>query len=340
MSGPTIKVQTWGDDLRLPCFINLAETTGLLSELEPLRRSSNPFQSKHLPALKRNTWFVLRRPVERSGLLVVWPAKQCCVYISGEPTSPKRPYPRIALLRIRVDPQFLNAEAGLTVFAATLRSSTRTLSIEDTLLWKGRSVFNDELFSARWALAVQWIEHYCILDPRLLGGIDIEIANWGSLDSLQPEHVWELQADETGRNRLLWIANYADTPTITSPEPSTLAQALASSGPSGCYSSQALASSGPPGCFSSQAPTLETGPLIANAMRDSGPEQWVLSTGDGSPLGKALIRTLSVSERLRSSKSPKLRVEVAWNPNFSKWEIKAVSESLATVSIANFEAAK
>jgi hypothetical protein len=75
-------------------------------------------------------------------------------------------------------------------------------------------------------------------------------------------------------------------------------------------------------------------------MRDSGPEQWVLSTGDGSPLGKALIRTLSVSERLRSSKSPKLRVEVAWNPNFSKWEIKAVSESLATVSIANFEAAK
>lgn len=310
--GPSIKVQTWGDDLRLPCFIQAAETAGLLGELEPLRRPSNPFQSKHLPALKRNKWFVLRRPIDRSGLLVVWPAKQCCVYVSGEQPTHKRPTPRIALLRLRIDPQFLTEGTGLTVFAATLCSSTRTLSIEDTLLWKGRSLIQDELFSARWALAVQWIEHYCILDPRLLGGIEIEAAAWGSLDSLKPEHVWELQADETGRNRLLWIANHLGT-TDTSAE-ETVAQA--------------------------QVPTLESGPLVANAARDIGPEQWSLSAGDGTGLGKALIRTLAVSERLRSSKSPKLRVEVAWNPTFAKWEIKAVSDSLATMSIANFEAAK
>jgi len=312
---PSIKVQTWGDDLRLPCFIQAAETAGLLGELEPLRRPSNPFQSKHLPALKRNKWFVLRRPVERSGLLVVWPAKQCCVYVSGEQPTHKRPSPRVALLRIRIDPQFIAEGTGLTVFAATLCSSTRKLSIEDTLLWKGRSLTQDELFSARWALAVQWIEHYCILDPRLLGGIEIEAATWGALDSLKSEHIWELQADETGRNRLLWIANHAD-PSVEEIE------VLASSGPG------------------RQVPTLDSGPLVANAARDVGPEQWSLSAGDGTSLGKALIRTLAVSERLRSSKSPKLRVEVAWNPTFAKWEIKAVSESLATTNIANFEAAK
>jgi len=313
MTAPSIKVQTWGDDLRLPCFIQAAETAGLLGELEPLRRPSNPFQSKHLPALKRNKWFVLRRPVERSGLLVVWPAKQCCVYVSGEQPTHKRPTPRVALLRIRIDPQFLTQGTGLTVFAATLCSSTRRLSIEDTLVWKGRSLIQDELFSARWALAVQWIEHYCMLDPRLMGGIEIEAAAWGSLDSLKPEHIWELQADETGRNRLLWIASHLeiDEPCATT-EPSTVVQ----------------------------VPTLDSGPLVANAVRDIGPEQWSLSTGDGTGLGKALIRTLVVSERLRSSKSPKLRVEVAWNPTFAKWEIKAVSDSLATMHIANFEAAK
>ena len=314
-AGPTVKVQTWGDDLRLPCFINPVETTGLLTELEPLRRPSLPFQSKHLPALKRNTWFVLRRPhtKERTGLVVVWPAMKCCVYISGEPLTQKRPSIRIALLRIRVDPQFLAEGAGLTVFSATLSSASRKLVIDDTLMWKGRHVIEDEIFSKRWNLAVQWIEHYCLLDPRLLGGIEIEMAKWNSLDKLKPEQAWDLQPDEAGRKRLLWIANYADAVSPTADTPTV----------------------------SAFAPTLEfSGPLIAIAKRGVGPEQWDLSAGDGTSLGKALIRTLAISTQMRSSKSNTMRVEVAWSPVFSKWEVKSVSESLATASGANFEASK
>ena len=313
-AGPTVKVQTWGDDLRLPCFINQVETTGLLLELEPLRRPSLPFQSKHLPALKRNTWFVLRRPFtkERTGLVVVWPAMKCCIYISGEPLTQKRPYTRIALLRIRVDPQFLAEGAGLTVFSATLSSASRKLVIDDTLIWKGRRVIEDEIFSKRWALAVQWIEHYCLLDPRLLGGIEIEMAKWNSLDKLKPEQAWDLQPDEAGRKRFLWIANYVDAVSPTTDSPTV----------------------------SAFAPTLEAGPLIAIAKRGGGPEQWDLSAGDGTALGKALIRTLAISAQMRSSKSNMMRVEVSWNTIFSKWEVKSVSESLATASGANFEASK
>lgn len=312
MSGPTVKVQTWGDDLRIPCFINAAETTGLLMELEPLRRPTNPFQSKHLPALKRNKWFVMRRGVERAGLVVVWPEQKCCIYISGDPVTPKKPMTRVALLRIRIDPQFLANGAGLTVFAARLSSASRRLIIEDTLVWKGRYVVNEETFTSRWKLAVQWIEHYCLLDPRLLSGIEIEMAKWLPLEKLKPEATWELQSDEPGRNRYFWIANHADSFSTPSPGPQVVAQ----------------------------APILDADPLIANAARDVGPEQWLLSAGDGTSLGRALIRTLAVSERLRSSKTPKIHVEVQWNPTFSKWEIKAVSESLATMSAANFEASK
>jgi hypothetical protein len=203
------------------------------------------------------------------------------------------------------------AGTGLTVFGATLIAESRRLAIEDTFLWKGRNVLNDEPFNKRWSLAVQWIEHYCLMDPRLLSGIEIEMAKWSPLNTLQPDSVWELQQDEPGRNRYLWISNRASTqPPVASP----LAAAV--------------------------VPTLEVGPLVANATRDVGPEQWQLSTGDGVSLGRSLIRTLAVSERLRSSKLTKLRVEVEWNAVFSKWEIKGITESLATPGIANFEGVK
>jgi len=313
MSGPTVKVQTWADDLRLPCFVNAAETTGLLTELEPLRlhNSALPFQSKHLPALKRDEWFVLRRTKERAGLIVIWPAQKCCVYISGEPLSNKRPFTRVALLRIRVDPQFLASGVGLTVFAATLTPSSRRLAIEDTLLWKGRRVIDDDIFSVRWGLANQWVEHYCLMDPRLLSGVEIEMAKWRALDTLRPESTWELQPNETGRKRLMWIANHSEEVS-----PGATATPVAS------------------------APILDGGPLIATATRDAGPEQWNLTAGDGSTLGRALIRTMAISESMRSSKTPKLRVEVAWNHTFSKWEIKGLSDAVVTASVANFDAAK
>jgi len=323
----TLKVQTWSDDLRLPCLINAAETTGLLTELEPLRQQSLPFQSKHLPALKRNKWFVLRRPEDRtrSGFVVIWPLHQICVYISGDPVSPKRPTPRVALLRVRIDPQFLAAGVGLTVFSATLSGSSRTLMIEDTLFWKGRHVFNDETFSARYAMAVQWIEHYCILDPRLLGGIEIAAAAWSPLSSLKPDGVWEIQTDEAAKRRFLWIANRGEG-SRNHPEyqhPGSVVEHV--------HDVAIVAAT---------APILEVGaPLIAVATREAGPEQWGLASSDGVSLGRALIRTLSVSERLRSSKTNTLRVEVVWNVGFNKWEIKGVSDSLASHS-GNFEAAK
>lgn len=301
----TLKVQTWSDDLRLPCIINAAETTGLLTELEPLRRPSIPFQSKHLPALKRNKWFALKRPADRSrsGLLVLWPAHQACVYVSGDPKRPDR----VALLRVRVDPQFFGA--GLTVFAATLSGSRRSLMIEDTLMWKGRLA--TEAFSARWALAVQWVEHYCIVDTRLLSGLQVEMAAWGALSAMTPDGVWDLQSEDEGARRLLWIAAYHAPDPVPVPAPAHT------------------------------SPVLIIQSLVAAATRETGPEQWGLYSSDGISLGRALVRTLDLSSQLRSSKANTLRVEVTWNTGFGKWEIKGLAEGGIAVShSANFQAAK
>jgi hypothetical protein len=292
MSAPTVKVQGWADDLRLPCLTKIAEYAELINTVEPLRRPALPFQSKHLPALKRDTWFVLQRKEKtRPGLLVIWPQYRCCVYISNERT------PRVALLRLRIDPQFYGG--GLTVFGATLSSRSRRISVEDTYMWKGRRVIDDDVFAKRWALAVQWIEHYCLLEE--LSGLSVEMANWRPLETLRPVDAWDLQPNDTGRSRYTWIAG---------------------------RETQVVA-----------APPVVPSVLVALAERDTGPEQWVLKAGDGSSLGRGLVRTLATSDVLRSAKQV-IRVIVVWNPDFMKWEIKEPTEKPVTHGAAIFEASK
>lgn len=291
-----LKLQNWGDDLRLPTVLSEAHTGPLLEQAESLRKPPIPFQSKHLSALKRNTWYALHRSSARSGLLYVWPEAKSCIYISGDSR------PRCALLRLRIDTQFLAEGVGPTIFQATLSAAGRRLWIEDVIAWKGRNVWAEELFSARWKLAAQWIEHYCILDSQLLNGLTIEMAAWNCLDAVRPEGTWELQSDQAGQRRLYWIAG---RPEQTPPAP---------------------VAPTPP-----KVPVL-TGPLIATATRDSGPDQWQLVSADGVKLGRALIRKMAVSSALREVAEKTVAVEVEWMAAFDKWEIRGMSDGVASHS--------
>lgn len=317
----TVKVQSWSSDLRLPCVIQPDPSLLTAVDAEFRRKQTVPFQSKHLPALKRNVWHVLKRPADRSrsGLLWVWPEQKCCVYISGEPLSLSRrgqTTPRVALIRLRIDPQFFADGVGPTVFSATLAAASRKLSVEDTLMWKGRST-ETEPFSKRLLAARQWLEHYCMVDPRLLGGVDVELARWKSLDRLTPEGVWELQSDDsTVQQRLLWIANHTEDLPFDSVEAleSPISSPIA-------------------------APVLEgyvAGPLVAIATRGTGPEQWMLASANGVSLGRALIQTLEVSAVLRASShsSKSQRVTVVWNADFQKWAVTSLSDEMASHSSA------
>jgi hypothetical protein len=291
-----LKLQNWGDDLRLPTVLSEEHTSPLLVRAESIRKPPIPFQSKHLGALKRNTWYALQRPNDRSrtGLLYIWPEAKACIYISGDAR------PRCALLRIRVDTQFLAAGVGPTIFQATLSAATRRLWIEDVIAWKGRNVWAEESFSARWKLVAQWIEHYCVLDAKLLSGLIIEMAPWNCLDTVRPEGTWELQPDQAGQRRLYWVAGRPD---------------------------EAKAPLLP------KAPIVElAGPLIAIATRDVGPDQWQLASVDGVKLGRALIRKMVVSSSLREISGKSVAVEVEWNTVFGKLEIRGLSDSVASHS--------
>jgi hypothetical protein len=331
MATPTVVVKpaAWGDDLRLPTFTVAADTAALLAELEPHRRTAQPFQSKHLPALKRNVWYALRRPVDRArtGLLVVWPALGACVYLSGEPPSSKRHggHNRVALLRLRVDPQFYGTGTGLTVFAATLSPSKRRILVEDVLLWKGRVLSTDETFQSRWLLATQWVEHYCIQDPRLLGGLELELAPWQPLETVTPEGSWDFVCgDVAGTRRFWWIARHTEAP---APAPLKAEVEVKTS------------KAETPAVSTVTAPRDPAAPLVAIATREPGPDRWALTSADGVALGHALVRTLKVSSALRNQKTNTVRVDVTWTTAFGKWEIVALSSDVASHS-SFFEAAK
>jgi len=283
------KNQVWSDTLRLPCVAN-HESVKLIDGLSP---PSNPipFQSKHLPSLKRNVWFALKRPIDRSktGVLCILPEKQLCIFVSGEQPSKKFPTPRVAIITIRVDPQFF--EAGKpTVIEATLSGRDRKLWIEDVCQWKGR-IMETETFGQRWSLAKQWLDNHCIFDADKLG-FSIELAPWTRLMDMRPEGVWELMPDEARQRRLRWICK--DKPEYDIPVPVVIAQ--------------------------------KKGTPVAIATRCiSGPDQWDLTTADGITLGRALIRSMQISTALRSSKNI-VRIEVEWQPGFKKWEAKKITQ--------------
>jgi len=75
-----------------------------------------------------------------------------------------------------------------------------------------------------------------------------------------------------------------------------------------------------------KVPVIENGPLVAVATRDTGPEQWMLTSSDGVSLGRALIRRLAVSTTMRSSKANTVRVQVEWVAQFKKWEIYGITD--------------
>ena len=265
----------------------------VLRETVALRRAylqTTPFQSKHLPSLKRSQtqWFALKRTESRTNMLCVDPVRRACFFVSESKSE------SITLLRIPMDADMFGPPVSpdtditatrFTVFAAT-RVDDATITIEDTLVWKGRPL-ERERFSERFALCRQW----CPKPKRTLDGISVTLAQWLPLESMTPDGVWELQSDEPGTARLEW----SQPPSRQAPR---------------------------------QAPRQALGPdtsrpRSAIATREEGPDQWSLSFPDGTKPSPpiALIKTLAMSAQLRLTTSKTVRVTIVWNSAFNKWEI-------------------
>jgi len=324
---PRIRMAVWDEDIRLP-FVQQPS-----SELVNLISSSPnpfpaPFQSSSLPALKRTVWFALQRPQDysRSGLLIVT-GKDCFLVVSGKSTKRNsiqigKHYFRIVKLNIRID-DALNVAPS--VFIATLTTQHKQIWIEDIVTWRGRPLVDN--FSARWTLAAKWLESSCWYESRQIGGLEIKMAPWQPLSAMTQHGSWYLQENQMGSRRFMWSLQGAQKSH----------ESHESKGPTATI---ARGPQGPQGPLESKEPTATfTGPPVALATRDPAPEQWWLSAGDGSRLGRALIRTLAVSDLMRPHTNP-VRVHIRWSPTFDKWEILSVTHQPLLFALAEFERIK
>jgi hypothetical protein len=198
----------------------------------------------------------------------------------------------------------------MTVFSASLSPRTRTLLLEDAWVWKGRNLLEEESFTERWGKVVQWSDHYCIAEERLLNGVRVELAKWQALETVEPRGVWGFQCDSAGWRRLLWIATRREM--VITPKPGGANLSMGQS-TSNTVLPQPM----------TDTTSNSTDPLIAVGTKGlGGPDQWNLTSADGVALGPALIRKMQVSSALREATSTVLRLEVGWNADFGKWEVQ------------------
>jgi hypothetical protein len=274
-----------------------------------------PLQSSHLPSLKRYIWFVLKRPADnaKSGLFII--TDTGCYFVSHQ--KHKASQYKIAHIKVRVDPQF--CKEGVTVFVASISTHLRQLWIEDTLVFKGRPVSKDETFSKRLARASQWLEYSCIIEQPIL--LELKMANWSPLSSIEPTGSWYIQSDAVGGKKFIWRAeSHPSLPSLPSPVLNNHREALEKTKEKEPLESPAKV-------------------LVALATKDKLPEQWLLTTGKDESLGRALIRTLAISDLMRPHIHP-TRVQVAWNSTFSKWEILGVTSLPLVQAVEQFDKQK
>jgi hypothetical protein len=307
MTLPPTQTQTWGNDVRLPC-LKPPYPTNLMEVIQSVYLPNpTPLQSSHLPALKRYIWFVLKRPVDnaKTGLLIV--TEYGCFFVSQQ--KHKASQYKIAHIKIRIDPHY--CKDGVTVFAASISTHLRQLWIEDTLVFKGTAVIKTETFSKRWERAVQWLEYSCIIEPTSTIPLEIKLACWSPLLNMEPTGSWYIQSDTVGGKKFIWRAE--------------LPPVLINNHKEAIPSVPAI----------TEDDSNSNKVLVALATKDKLPEQWFLTTGKDEPLGRALIRTLAISDLMRPHIHP-MRVQVVWNNSFLKWEILGVTSLPLVQSVEQF----
>lgn len=243
-----------------------------------------------------------------SGFLAIVPSLRYAVFIP--PVSA-----RIQPVRVRMRIDDAIYDQGGAIFSAYILLRTKTIVIEDILVWNNASVWHTMTFRDRWASIVRpFVESQFLQDAYIQHGYTVTLAKYTSLASLlttdDTSNVIELVPDAPGQKRIIYIPATAP-PQAAAPSVATApAPVVAATIPA------------PP-------------PSVATACRNEftarkeagmGPDVYALYRNDTERLGVALVRTLSVSRALRTFTESIIPVNASFNKQFDKWEITGLVE--------------
>jgi hypothetical protein len=286
---------------RLPSLFNEEQVSEIYSWLSTWKlgprdtswRFHNSLQDGDVQTLTKGKYYVSPRPGDssKSGYLCIYPPLKCVVYVEHSKSHAKARWPRIYLLRIRVDPHIW-LSAGI-VYAATMSITEKTLVMEDLLMYKGEQIWSGHDFSRRWTSLQKSLQEDLFLDEDLQGGLQLRLRDIRPLKDIQKIGVWDILPEEAGKRRYLWIG----------------ADRLAPASESKKEKEQEKEQDN-----------------LATATKGAFPDQYFLTRGD-TKLGMAIIQNNEISKdlRIKSKTQPSMKVQIQSSNEFEgSWEIISV----------------
>jgi hypothetical protein len=296
-------------------------------------RFSNQLDSKKLGVLRSAPMMLAKRPGSaRSGYLCFYPPLKVAIFVEDIDYRKDQPVikpPRAFILRMRHSPSIYNA--GGSVFAVTLHVSDSILWLEDVLVWNGQPIWMTHSFSKRWLILKSWLENDWSEDPNLQRGLIIKPRQPLPLSSFlsEPGDVWEFIPEDAGKRKLMWkdkrlmpvsISSYPQKDIPRKSRQKSEVKEEESVKPTPVVQVGILDSYFP------SLPQENDGSLIAMAKKETGPDVYSLYSAEGTNLGLAVIRkmTLSLSMRKHCNETH-TKVRVEWCSAFDRWEILDVN---------------
>lgn len=253
--------------------------------------------------IKKGTFYVMENESRADPGFLMFLPNQPAIFMMTRPSGRDKKIPAWTL-RMRTDVTL--GDGGGTMLIGTLDKIQHTLRLEDVWVWKGEDLYTTKTFSQRREFMKRFVEESWTPDARLMGGIKVSLANPKPLASLATtERCFsvDLIPELPGRRRFWFML---DAPVVT---PSVIPPSVIP-------------------MFRTNAPVLhstgikEQGRVKAYAVPlESLPDVYDLFLENNTPLSRAAVQQIGLSQQLRTSKEKRIPVFAEWQPEFGRYEI-------------------
>lgn len=271
--------------------------------------------------LRKGTFYALPSESRAEPGFLLFLPKQVPIFIANRAGGRDRKPPAYTM-RMRVDLSL--GDGGGSLFVATLDRIQHSLRIEDVWIWKGENLYTTKGFSQRRTYLREFVEKGWVPDARLMGGIQTTVANplpLAALPTVSSSYSVDLIPELPGKRRFWFLMENKPAITATSSAAGVAPITKTISPPLPVPQQKHIPTELP----SMAVPALSTTKQRAYATPlESLPDVYDLSLEDGTPLCRAAIQQISLSQQLKNKKMARIPVWAEWKKEFGRYEIVAV----------------
>jgi hypothetical protein len=267
--------------------------------------------------LRKGTFYVLPSESRAEPGYLLFLPKQPAIFMATRGGARDRKPPAYTL-RMRADLSL--GDGGGSLFVATLDKIQHSLRLEDVWIWKGEELHTKKGFSERRSYLKDFVEKGWVPDARLMGGIQTSVANplpLSALSTVSSAYSVDLIPELPGKRRF-WFQMESAVPApaaprlhvpthVPMPQPVPVPVHVPKPTPS------------------MSVPALSTSRQRAYATPlESLPDVYDLTLENGTPLCRAAVQQITLSQQLRSKKGGRIPIWAEWKKEFGRYEIVAV----------------